>query len=981
CAHAAASQVIPRLPGGRPGGIQPVKPDSIRDSTRVKWPTPDSVAQLLLAKKGYSITRYQGDTAFFSANDTNRVIDLLASKNRRAIVDRDSQVIVSDSGVYYTEKTRHVVTGGHYVMIPPPSSGQANVNGVGRMDYDAPNKTLRVNGARLPVNNGEMWYMQMKTAELVGDSTNGKSPTIYARGGSLTSCDDSIPDYHFEFGEAKRTSGNTLVARPAVLYIKDIPVMWFPFMFTDTKSGRHSGILVPQFGIGDIVRNSPTYRRNVDHAGYYWALNDYMDFGTWLDWRSSAGSRLGDPGWLKYNADWSYRWLDRFLGGRVGLGYTTQGDGTTNTAISWTHTQDFSHDAHINTNFNYVTNTTVQRQNTFNPYSALATISSQATYQNKLGPASLSIGATQRQYPGRPQIDRTFPTLSLTSTAIGLGSWLSWTPSFSFSRSDVLHMDQPGLGAYVFDVDPTTGVRDSSLAKNRSSSQSSISFDTPLQIFGKDFKNSFRVNQQRNDFPQQFQIYDLNTGQVKESRVYAATYRTDVDWTPDFTIPSLGQNRFNFSPSVSLQNVDPGPYFVQTERTGGKFVHQSKRFTFGASASPTLYALLPGFGPFSRIRHSVSPTIGYTYAPSAHVSDEYLLALGRTRFGYLGSLRQNQLNFGLNQNFEAKIRPKGNDTTGTDKGQTIRLLSLNMTPLAYDFERAAHARDQNVKSKWAGLTTETWGYNLNSELLPGFDFSTSYSLFEGSTLSDSARFKPFLTSISASFSVGRDQNPFTVFSKLFGKPEPAPKATAPAGPTPEQARQQAEDAQSRALAAAPVAGSARGTDRFLLPTTQGWRASFQFSRSSPRPPTGDNVIEFDPLVRCQQITGNNPFLLDACLAQQRAQPTTDTPVGSLTAGGPAYHIPPTTSLNSNVSFNLTPKWTAAWQTTYDLERHEFASHIVSLQRDIHDWRAMFGFTQSPNGNFSFNFSIALKAEQDLKFDYNRSTVRSGLAPF
>ena len=73
-------------------------------------------------------------------------------------------------------------------------------------------------------------------------------------------------------------------------------------------------------------------------------------------------------------------------------------------------------------------------------------------------------------------------------------------------------------------------------------------------------------------------------------------------------------------------------------------------------------------------------------------------------------------------------------------------------------------------------------------------------------------------------------------------------------------------------------------------------------------------------------------------------------------------IPPTMSLNSNISFNLTAKWAAQWQTTYDLERHEFASQIVSLQRDLHDWRAIFGFTQSPNGNFAFNFTIALKAE-------------------
>jgi hypothetical protein len=74
---------------------------------------------------------------------------------------------------------------------------------------------------------------------------------------------------------------------------------------------------------------------------------------------------------------------------------------------------------------------------------------------------------------------------------------------------------------------------------------------------------------------------------------------------------------------------------------------------------------------------------------------------------------------------------------------------------------------------------------------------------------------------------------------------------------------------------------------------------------------------------------------------------------------------------------LTARWSAHWTTNYDLETHEFASQIVQLQRDLHDWRALFGYTQSPNGNFAFTFTISLKAEPDIKFDYNRSTVRSG----
>ena len=79
---------------------------------------------------------------------------------------------------------------------------------------------------------------------------------------------------------------------------------------------------------------------------------------------------------------------------------------------------------------------------------------------------------------------------------------------------------------------------------------------------------------------------------------------------------------------------------------------------------------------------------------------------------------------------------------------------------------------------------------------------------------------------------------------------------------------------------------------------------------------------------------------------------------------------------SDLRFALTQKWSASWNTSFDFEEREFASQIVSLQRDLHDWRAIFAFTRSPNGNFAFNFFIALKPQPDLKFDYSRATVRS-----
>ena len=289
--EAAAAQIIPRLPGGRPtpAPVQPVKRDST-DTTGVKWPTPDSAMRVLLEKRGYSITRYQGDTAHFDVE--HKAIDLLAAKNRRAIVDRDSQVVISDKGINYCRPPATSPPPA-LALIPPPNSGQEKITGDhGPVVYNLAERSLRVNGAKLPVNNGQMWYMTVGPAVVRQDTTNNKSPEIVARSGTLTSCDDSIPDYHFAYGEAKRTSSNTLVARPAILYLKDIPVMWLPFIFTDTRSGRHSGILVPQFGLGDISGTVPhTVATSI--MRYYWALNTMIRRD-----RLAQFGRLGagDPG-------------------------------------------------------------------------------------------------------------------------------------------------------------------------------------------------------------------------------------------------------------------------------------------------------------------------------------------------------------------------------------------------------------------------------------------------------------------------------------------------------------------------------------------------------------------------------------------------------------------------------------------------------------------------------------------------------------
>jgi hypothetical protein len=120
---------------------------------------------------------------------------------------------------------------------------------------------------------------------------------------------------------------------------------------------------------------------------------------------------------------------------------------------------------------------------------------------------------------------------------------------------------------------------------------------------------------------------------------------------------------------------------------------------------------------------------------------------------------------------------------------------------------------------------------------------------------------------------------------------------------------------------------------------------------------------------------SNPIAYQVCLEQAGANATNTVPVTSGIGGAPFILTPPRQNLASNVTFHLTPKWAGTWSTNYDFEAHKFGSQNVTLQRELHDWRAIFSFIQAPNGNFAFTFFISLIAEPDLKFNYDKQTYR------
>jgi hypothetical protein len=243
--------------------------------------------------------------------------------------------------------------------------------------------------------------------------------------------------------------------------------------------------------------------------------------------------------------------------------------------------------------------------------------------------------------------------------------------------------------------------------------------------------------------------------------------------------------------------------------------------------------------------------------------------------------------------------------------QKLRLLSISTSAVSYDFEQAK-------KPGFTGWTTPSVTNSLLSDLLPGFNVSLTHDLWRGAVGSDTAKFVPFLSNVSASFAISG--NTFRAIGSIFG------------------------------LGGKRAGGARAGADQ--VPT------SYVAESGRNRRPGSFYSSSEAPLQR-----GGRSFSANFNYSLSRTRPVE----------GVATSTPERQSLGFSTSFSPTPFWALSWSSQYNITDAKFESHVVRLERDLHEWRAGFNFTRNANGNFAFYFSIYLSDLPDLKFDYDQTT--------
>ena len=122
---------------------------------------------------------------------------------------------------------------------------------------------------------------------LAGEQIEKHGQTEYfVKDGSFTTCDGEIPDWKFSASEIDVTLGGYARAKNVWFHVKDVPVLYTPYLKFPVKTERESGLLMPSFGYSN---NKGT----LASLAWYQVIDRNMDATIYLDYLSEIGLGKG----------------------------------------------------------------------------------------------------------------------------------------------------------------------------------------------------------------------------------------------------------------------------------------------------------------------------------------------------------------------------------------------------------------------------------------------------------------------------------------------------------------------------------------------------------------------------------------------------------------------------------------------------------------------------------------------------------------
>jgi hypothetical protein len=723
--------------------------------------------------------------------------------------------------------------------------------------------------------------------------------------GKYTTCEDhDHPHFYLSISKGKVKPGEYVVTGPAHLVIADVPLpIAIPFGFFPFTSKYSSGVIMPNY------TDEMTRGFGLTNGGYYFAINDYMDLelkgdiytkGTWA--LSGATSYVKK---YKFRGSFNISYREDVTGEKGFPDYNK----ANNMSIRWSHSQDQK--ANPNFTFSSSVNFSTSGYNRSNVNSYYR------PELNSENTKSSSISFTKR-FPNIPSLNLSGSVLINQRT-----------------KDSTINLSLPNINISYSRFYPLK--RKNAVGKERWYEKIAMSYSGT-------FANS--IDTKENKLLTSSFTRDWRNG-MRHSIPVSASFNVlkYINISPSFNY----NERWYLRSVTKSWDIDNQKEVKDT--TDG--FYRVFDFNMGVSASTKLYGfyipIRSIFGDkIDRIRHVVTPSIGFGYTPdfgdsnwgyyssytrsvrsssdpTTYIDSEVQYSrFEGSLYGTPGRGKSGNINFSLGNNLEMKLKNE-KDTTGKEPFKKISL--IDNFSLSGSYNLAADSMN------WSNFSSSI---RLKLPLNYSLSLSTSFDPYMFALTSSGnpvrvnqlrwnhGKFPRFQgTSTSFSYTFNND-----TFNKLFGLKKD-------------------DTAQSQSEPKHDDIGSEHNTDD--LPNDE--------NRQSAKKPKA--TIEDDDGYAKVTI----PWSLNVNYSVRYGN------TNVFNKEKMEYEMDFTHNFSISGSISLTSKWQISGNSSYDFKAKQFTYTSISVNRNLHCWSMSASIV--PFGTYkSYNFHIGVNSSMlaDLKYD-------------
>ncbi|MEQ9424005.1 MAG: putative LPS assembly protein LptD [Cyclobacteriaceae bacterium] len=483
---------------------------------------------------------------------------------------------------------------------------------------------------------------------------------MFIRQAKYTTCNLADPHFHIASSKLKAIPGNKVVTGPFNLHFKDIPTpIGFMFgMFPEPKK-KASGIIFPAYG---EERRRGFFLRN---GGYYFAISDYIDLEATGDIYSKGGFGL------QLNSQYKKRYE---YNGNVNITYNQFTSGNEEDSLKskdfwvrWSHTPDSKgKNSRISASVNAGTSSfNSNRTNGDIRVNQTAQFSSNVSYSKSFPGTPFNMTASMRhnQNVQTEQVRLSLPELAFNMNRIFPFKGKNSSGSNVFQKISLSHNFN-----FKNELDNAAARRPSFPVSNRSSRDDSLVSFTP---------KNFGILLDRAQIGGRHSIPIATSFPVLKYLTVTPSFNYTELWYPR-------ELRYTWEEENAAVRIDTLNRF---SRAGS--------YSFSTGTSTRLYGMYFINGKkIQAIRHVMTPSVSFGYTPDftdGNYQEVQISENGTTRFlskyeGFaFGAPPRNEaasMSFSLQNNFEMKVKTKG-DSAGTTK--KVKLLDNLSFSTGYNF--------------------------------------------------------------------------------------------------------------------------------------------------------------------------------------------------------------------------------------------------------------------------------------------------------